>query len=95
MPDYKEKFTTIFRNGDPKVLQHYVDRELIEELESYTTAFKRGPGISTTQMQPSDFQQIGRALLLRDVLRYYYEIRQIPKDQQHPFAEVKPLKLIA
>jgi hypothetical protein len=95
MPAYKEKFTEILRQGDPKVLKHYLDRELLEELESYMTAMKRAPGLSTNQIQPSDFQQIGRALLLRDLLRYYYEVRQIPKDQQHPFAEIKPLQLIA
>jgi hypothetical protein len=86
-------YEKLFREGDPKLIEYYLHRSVIEELESYMTAGKREAQVSPDQLQPRDLLDFGAGYYLRNLLNLYYEVRKIPKAQQHPYAHVQPLKL--
>lgn len=90
---WKEKLDRFLDHSDPKLTKQWMHSYVTNELESYMTSFKRAPGIPKDQLYGCDFESMGAALHLRDLLRYYYQHprHKVPVEEQHPFAQVKPL----
>ncbi len=58
------------------------------------TFLKRAPGVDKNTITLSDFEDASRALWLRDMMRLYYEVKNIPEDQWHPLVKTVPLAFI-
>lgn len=92
----KQEVDDLLEQGDPKLIKEWMNQYVVDELESYMTAFKRAPGLPKDRLQPGDFKEFGSAMYLRDLLRYYYQHprHRIPPSEQHPMAQVIPLEQI-
>jgi hypothetical protein len=92
----KQRFDELLDKGDPAIIKEMVNDKLVEELESYMTCLRRAPGVPKDQLQPSDLTDLGAAMFLRDMIRYYYQHpkHQIPPNEQNPLAQVRPLKTL-
>lgn len=88
-------YTNLFKHGDPKGVNFFINERVIEELESYMTCRKRMPGNTPVDIVPSDFSDVAQAMYLRDVLRLYYQVNNTPIEQQHPYAQITPFKMIS